>query len=125
MHTYDFHGYTPQQRDLVYLTFDPSVGREIQKRRPAIVISSSAFNLRTGYVAICPITSTIRSQSGYVDLHASKLSGQIVATQFKTFDFISSERNIQFVEQASAVDFMRTAKIVQDSLGFSKIVGNI
>jgi len=125
MHSFEFHGYTPQQRDLVYVTFDPSVGREIQKRRPAIVISSTEFNLRTGYVAICPITSTVRSQYGYVNLHSSRLKGQIVAMQFKTLDFLAADRNIQYVEKANAVDFMKTAEIVENSLGFADIIGNI
>lgn len=51
------------QRPLVgeigYIDFDPSAGSEIQKRRPAIVISQNDFN-RTGFCIICPITHTER-----------------------------------------------------------------
>ncbi len=125
MSQYKFHGYTPHQRDLVYITFNPSVGREIQKRRPALVISSDAFNLYTGFVAVCPITSRIRSQAGYINLHANKIKGQIVAMQFRTMDFISSDRNIEFIEQAGATDFMKAARVVKEGLGFSEIIGNI
>ncbi|WP_203642166.1 type II toxin-antitoxin system PemK/MazF family toxin [Levilactobacillus andaensis] len=125
MFTYDFHGYTPHQGDLIFVTFDPSVGREIQKRRPAIVISSTVFNQRTGYVTVCPITSKIRTQAGYVDLHANQIKGQINAIQFRTIDFIAKDHAIQFVEKANAVDFMRVAKIVNDGLGFDRVIGNI
>ena len=48
--------YIPQKQDLVWLDFDLSADREIQKRRPALVISSRAYARQTGFVTICPIT---------------------------------------------------------------------
>lgn len=30
--------YIPEKQDIIWLDFDPSVGREIQKRRPALVV---------------------------------------------------------------------------------------
>ncbi|MFD1465033.1 type II toxin-antitoxin system PemK/MazF family toxin [Lapidilactobacillus mulanensis] len=125
MNPYHFHGYTPHQRDLVSVNFDPSVGREIRKRRPALVISATTFNAQTGYVAICPITSTIRNSPGFIDLHAHQLSGQIVALQFRTIDFISAQREIQYIEQASAADFMKVAQVIHDSLGFDEVISNL
>nr|WP_252893218.1 type II toxin-antitoxin system PemK/MazF family toxin [Lentilactobacillus otakiensis] len=41
---YSYHGYTPEQADLIWATFDPQEGREIQKRRPALVVSSTEYN---------------------------------------------------------------------------------
>ncbi|WP_125587755.1 type II toxin-antitoxin system PemK/MazF family toxin [Companilactobacillus jidongensis] len=122
---YKFNDYIPEQGDLIYINFDPSVGREIHKRRPAIVISSTTFNYKTGYVAVCPITSTIRNNPIYVNLHSHKLKGQIISVQFKTLDFTSNERNIQFVEKCNPLDFMKTAKIVNDGLGFDRIINNL
>ncbi|EPE60383.1 pemK-like family protein [Exiguobacterium sp. S17] len=40
-----------------YFDFEPSAGSEIQKRRPALVISQNDFN-RTGFCIVCPITHT-------------------------------------------------------------------
>lgn len=37
--TYSLKGYTPKQEDIIIINFNPSVGREIQKKRPALVIS--------------------------------------------------------------------------------------
>ncbi|MFD1125240.1 type II toxin-antitoxin system PemK/MazF family toxin [Lentilactobacillus raoultii] len=123
--SYNYHGYTPQQGDLVYLNFNPSVGREIKKRRPAIVVSSDSFNLRTGFVTICPITSTVRDLPFFVDLNSNKLHGQINASQLRTIDFMTKERQIEFVEKATSMDFMRTVKIIMDGLGFDKIINNL
>lgn len=41
---FNIHGYTPKHGDIVVINFDPSVGREINKKRPGIVISSNEHN---------------------------------------------------------------------------------
>lgn len=39
------------------VTFDPSVGTEIRKTRPALVVSGSAFNAQRTKVTVLPFTS--------------------------------------------------------------------
>lgn len=46
--------------DVVILDFDPSAGLEIQKRRPAVVVSNDTFNATTRIRLLCPITHTNR-----------------------------------------------------------------
>ncbi|HEM6031064.1 TPA: type II toxin-antitoxin system PemK/MazF family toxin, partial [Streptococcus suis] len=48
--------YIPQKQDIIWIDFDPSLGKEIQKRRPALVVSSHKYSQMTGFVAVCPIT---------------------------------------------------------------------
>ena len=50
----------PKQGDLIWLTFSPQSGREQAGRRPALVISSSAYNAKVGLVLVCPITSKVK-----------------------------------------------------------------
>jgi mRNA interferase MazF len=48
----------PIERGEVYwVAFDPSVGGEIQKTRPAIVMSNNAANLTQNRVQVVPISS--------------------------------------------------------------------
>jgi mRNA interferase MazF len=48
----------PIERGEVYwINFDPSLGGEIQKTRPAIVLSNNAANLALNRVQVVPITS--------------------------------------------------------------------
>jgi len=48
----------PIERGEVYwVAFDPSVGGEIQKTRPAIVLSNNAANLALNRVQVVPISS--------------------------------------------------------------------
>jgi len=54
--------YTPAQGDLVWLDFNPQTGREQSGRRPAVVLSPTAYNKRLGLALVCPVT---RQAKGY------------------------------------------------------------
>lgn len=51
----------PKKGDIVWIDFDPSAGKEIQKRRPGLVVFRYEFNRKTMFAVICPITSTIKN----------------------------------------------------------------
>ena len=42
-----------------WVTFDPAVGGEIRKRRPAIIISNDAANKHLNRVQVIPLTSRV------------------------------------------------------------------
>lgn len=42
-----------------WVNFDPSVGGEIQKKRPAVIISNNAANKHLNRVQVVPLTSKI------------------------------------------------------------------
>jgi mRNA interferase MazF/mRNA interferase ChpB len=50
----------PEQGDIIWLSFDPSSGREIVKHRAAYVISRKLFNEHTRLAIVAPITSAVR-----------------------------------------------------------------
>jgi len=47
----------PRRGEVWWISFDPSLGGEIQKTRPAIVISNDAANTALNRVIVVPITS--------------------------------------------------------------------
>lgn len=50
----------PDRNDLIWLDFEPPRGKEIGKYRPALVLSSRAYNRKTGLLICCPVSSSIR-----------------------------------------------------------------
>lgn len=52
--------YIPERNDIIWLDFEPTKGREIGKYRPALVLSSKAYNQQTGLLICCPISTSIR-----------------------------------------------------------------
>jgi mRNA interferase MazF len=49
----------PSRSEVWWVSFDPSVGGEIQKTRPAIVLSNDAANAALNRIIVVPITSQV------------------------------------------------------------------
>jgi mRNA interferase MazF len=49
----------PRRGEVWWVSFDPSLGGEIQKTRPAMVISNDAANAALNRVIVIPITSQV------------------------------------------------------------------
>lgn len=49
----------PRRGEVWWVSFDPSLGGEIQKTRPAIVMSNDAANAALNRVIVIPITSQV------------------------------------------------------------------
>lgn len=112
--------YAPKQRDIVWIDFDPSLGHEIKKRRPAVVISSTPYNRSTDFVIVCPITSTVRDNPSYVKVNGEKIHGQVVTTQIYSFDATShGNRHIDFIEKMQVQDFYLVAQLVLMDFNFN------
>lgn len=82
--------YIPQRQDIIWINFDPSAGKDIQKRRPALVVSNENYSRRTGFVAVCPIThgqAKLREKGLLVPVHSKKVDGAVNPFQLHTFDF--------------------------------------
>ena len=46
-----------EQGDIIQVNFDPTLGHEPAKMRPAVVVSNIDFNLSNSMTIVCPITS--------------------------------------------------------------------
>ena len=94
-------GYTPQLGDIVTINFDPSKGHEIQKTRPAIVVSNDDYNQVTGMIAVCPITSTKNVKQHFVRINGlEKVRGSVNPFQVRTMDFMDAGRAVKYLETA-------------------------
>ena len=87
----------PEEGDIIWIDFEPQAGFEIKKRRPALVVSKTEFQERTGFVVVVPITSTVKEFSLHVNLSGCKTTGDILYEQPKSFDFHA--RNWERIEK--------------------------
>jgi mRNA interferase MazF len=80
--------YVPQRGDAVWITLDPQAGHEQAGRRPALVLSSAAYNGRIGLALLCPITSRVKGYPFEVAIPAGlAVSGVALADQVKNLDW--------------------------------------
>jgi mRNA interferase MazF len=80
--------YIPARGDLVWLEFDSQAGHEQGGRRPALVVSHTAYNRKVGLALLCPITSQVKSYPFEVPLPAgTKVAGVVLSDQVKSLDW--------------------------------------
>lgn len=79
-----------QQYLIVNVNLDPTIGSEISKKRPALIISPREMNANLATIIIAPITSTDKaSYPTRIKLDAvnnRRVSGNIALDQLRTID---------------------------------------
>ncbi len=93
--------YVPDAGDMVWLHFDPQAGHEQAGHRPAVVLSPAAYNLRTGLMLCCPMTTQIKGYPFEVVVTGSKPSA-ILADQVKSLDW--TQRKATFKGKVSPAE---------------------
>ena len=95
---------SPKRGDIINLSFDPSLGKEIIGKRPALVISANVFNA-LGMCMVCPITQGgdfARAQQWVVSLinTGTETQGVVLCNQARMIDW--QARKAQIIESAPA-----------------------
>ena len=91
--------YIPALGDFVHLSFDPRVGHEQSGGRPALVLTSRAFNETTGYAFVAPVTTTARDWPFEVPIPpGGKVSGVVLTDQTRSLEFRA--RQTRFLARA-------------------------
>lgn len=93
--------YTPKTGDIVWMEFDPLAGREIQKARPALTISPSSYNSKTGLGLFMPITSKIKGYPFEVIVDDDEIHGAVLCDQMRSLDW--NARKAKFIMNLSPV----------------------
>ena len=80
--------YVPDAGDVVWLTFGPQAGHEQRGRRPALILSPRAYNLKARLAIACPITSHVKGYPFEVALPpGSRIAGVVLADHVKNLDW--------------------------------------
>ena len=72
--------------DVYLVALDPTVGREIQKTRPCLVVSPDEMNRHIPTVIVAPMTTQGRPYPSRVPCQFEGKEGQVVLDQLRTVD---------------------------------------
>ncbi len=95
----------------VYLTnLDPTVGVEIQKRRPCLIVSPDEMNRNVRTAIIAPMTTKTRSFPSRVACEFEGKSGFIVLDQIRAVDKTRLGKKLGEIEEQTQVEVLEKLK---------------
>ena len=76
------------QYDIFWVELNPTIGHEIKKVRPCVILSPDEMNFNIDTIIIAPMTTKSRSYPTRVKITFEKKSGWIILDQIRTIDKI-------------------------------------
>ena len=106
-------GMVINQYDVYLVNLDPTVGHEIKKTRPCLVISPDEMNNNISTVIIAPMTTKSHSYPTSIPVKFEGKNGWIVLDQIRTVDNI---RLVKRLGQISKKEILAVKKILKEML---------
>jgi mRNA interferase MazF len=75
-----------KQYTVVLVNLDPTIGSEINKTRPCVVLSPDEMNTKIDTLIVAPLTSTIRKYPTRVLVQHNHKEGMVALDQIRTID---------------------------------------
>ena len=102
---------TPERGDLVWVDFDPQSGREQAGRRPALVLTPSAYNRVVGLAVFCPVTNQAKGYPFETALPSGlRVQGVVLADHVRSLDWRTRRAEFICAAPADVVEHV-TAKV--------------
>jgi len=98
-------GVVVKRFDIFLINLDPTIGSEIRKARPCLIISPDEMNNFIATVIIAPMTTKGRDYPTRVPCTFKRKSGQIVLDQIRTVD------KIRLIKKLGTIDVDTQEKI--------------
>jgi mRNA interferase MazF len=72
--------------DIFWVSLDPTIGSEIRKIRPAVVVSPDEMNRNLNTIIVAPLTSTFKKYPTRIEVSLENRKGQVALDQIRAID---------------------------------------
>ena len=96
-----------KQYEIVLVNLDPTIGSEMKKTRPCVVISPNEMNKYLQTIVIAPMTSNSR-----VAVKHNKTKGWVVLDQIRTIDRL---RIVKILDKLSEKNIVEVKTIIHET----------
>jgi mRNA interferase MazF len=100
------------QYKIVLVNLDPTIGSEIKKTRPCVVISPDEMNKYLRTIIVAPMTTTSRKYPTRIEVKHDKKIGWIVIDQIRTID---KQRIIKVLGRLSIPEIKELKSVIKET----------
>lgn len=101
--------------DIYFADLNPTIGSEIKKVRPVVIISQDEMNKHLETVVVCPLTSKIHLQwRTRLQIKCAKKNAEIAVDQIRT---VSKQRLQNKIDSLSNTKAAQLRKLITDMYG--------
>jgi mRNA interferase MazF len=104
---------TIEQYRVVIVNLDPTIGSEIRKTRPCVIISPDEMNRPLRTVIIAPITSKSKKYPTRVSITLDEKKSWVVLDQIRTID---KRRIIKSLDSLSEKEIREVKAVIKETL---------
>jgi mRNA interferase MazF len=97
------------------MDFDPQIGREQAKRRPALVLTDQGYNRASGLAVVCPLTSKRKPYPFALPIVVEQVEGAVLVDQLKSMDWAG--RKAKFHSKADSALVSKVRRYIAVLLG--------
>jgi mRNA interferase MazF len=101
------------QYQIVLVNLDPTIGSEIKKTRPCVIISPDEMNNYLRTIIIAPMTTKSRSYPTRVKVRHKKETSWVVIDQIRTID---KQRIVKILGSLIPKEIENTKRVIREAL---------
>ena len=101
--------------EIYFADLNPTIGSEIKKVRPVVIISQNEMNKNIETVVVCPLTSRLHPQwRTRLQIKCANKKAEIAVDQIRT---ISKQRLKKRIDELSKIKAAQLRKLIADMYG--------
>ena len=100
------------QYQIVLVNLDPTIGSEIKKTRPCVIISPDEMNKYLQTIVVAPMTTTSRKYPTRIEVKHDRKIGWIVVDQIRTID---KQRIIKVLGRLSQPEIKELKSVMKET----------
>lgn len=96
--------------EVYFIDLNPTIGSEINKIRPCVIISPNEMNNALNTVIIAPLTSTIKKYPMRVNCSVDGKNGQVALDHLRSIDKKRLKKKIEILDDVTSEEIIETLK---------------